>query len=309
MYLPFSSQPSRFRALHRAAVLSLTAGALAVVAIVVPSAGTGQVTDAANLRHSRIPLSTGVELHVAETGPEGGTPVVFLHGVTDSWFSWSLVLEHLPDDVRAIVPTQRGHGDSDKPACCYQVADLAADVVALLDALDIERAGIVGHSMGGLVAQRVAITAPERVSRLVIVSSAASVRNDVVVEFNDVVQQLADPVDPAFVREFQSGTAVLPLRDEFLDRVVTESLQLPARVWRALFAGMMAPEGANEAGRIRAPTLIVWGAQDAFFGRATQDHLVRSIPDARLVVFEEAAHAPNWELPARLAAEIARFVR
>lgn len=293
------------RGLRRVALLSVSAGILGLVAFVSASAGTG----ADDVRHSRIQLSTGVALHVAQSGPEDGTPIVFLHGVTDSWFSWSRLLDHLPDSVRAIMPTQRGHGASDQPACCYEIADLADDVVALLDALDIERANVVGHSMGGVVAQRVAITAPDRVARLVILSSAASVRNDVVVDFNQVVQDLQDPVEPSFVRDFQSSTAALPLPAAFLDRVVTESLELPARIWRALFTAMISPAGENDVRDIRAPTLILWGGQDGFFARETQDHLVRTIPDATFVVYDEAGHAPHWELPERVAADLTRFIR
>ncbi|HSL71185.1 MAG TPA: alpha/beta fold hydrolase, partial [Longimicrobiales bacterium] len=100
-------------------------------------------TDAANIQFDRVRLSTGVELQVAERGPADGTPVLYLHGYTDSWFSFSLSLNELPSHIRAIVPTQRGHGESDKPDCCYLLADFARDAVALLDALGIERADVV----------------------------------------------------------------------------------------------------------------------------------------------------------------------
>src|SRR5690606_16521462 len=69
----------------------------------------------APVRHGRIRRATGVELHVAETGPADGRPVLLLHGYTDSWYSWARVIEHLPAGVRAIMPTQRGHGDSERP--------------------------------------------------------------------------------------------------------------------------------------------------------------------------------------------------
>jgi non-heme chloroperoxidase len=263
---------------------------------------------AAVVRHQRIRLGTGVELHVAEAGPATGVPVVFLHGITDSWFSWSRVLEHLPAGVRAIVPTQRGHGDSERPECCYAVSDFAADVDALLAALAIDRAHVVGHSMGGVIAQRVAITYPHRVDRLVIVSSAADVRNDGVIEFHGIVRQLTDPVDTAFIREFQAGTAALPLPPAFLDTVVAESAKLPARVWQDVLGGLVAEESAHDISRIAAPTLVVWGAQDAFFGRADQQRLVRGIAGARLLTYPDAAHSPNWEIPGVLARDVWRFL-
>ena len=135
-------------------------------------------------------VSTGVSLEVAERGAPGGQPVLFLHGYTDSWFSFSSVLERLPPTVRAIVPTQRGHGDSDRPECCYRPSDFAADAVALLDALGVPRATIVGHSMGSFVAQRLAVDAPGRVSRLVLVGSGATARTAPVLDFNQSVSRL-----------------------------------------------------------------------------------------------------------------------
>ena len=260
------------------------------------------------VRHDRIRLATGVELHVAQAGPADGVPVVLLHGFTDSWFSWSMVIERLPADIRVIVPTQRGHGDSGRPGCCYAIGDFARDVVALLDALDIRRAHVIGHSMGGLVAQRVAIDSPERVNRLVIVGSAASVRNEAVIEFNEVVQQLSDPIDPAFIRDFQLATTALPLPPEFLERVVQESAKLPARMWREVLGGLLAPEALHDVSRITAPTLIVWGAQDAFFPRSQQEELVRAIDGARLLVYPDAAHSPTWEIPGRFVDDVMAFL-
>ena len=78
---------------------------------------------------SRVRLRTRVELHVVQQGPPNGEPVLFLHGFTDSWFSFSRLLDLLPSRVHAIVPTQPGHGDSGKPDCCYRVADFASDAV------------------------------------------------------------------------------------------------------------------------------------------------------------------------------------
>jgi pimeloyl-ACP methyl ester carboxylesterase len=264
--------------------------------------------DARAVTHGRIRLATGVELHVAQAGPTDGVPVLLVHGFTDSWFSWTPVLERLPAGVRAIVPTQRGHGDSERPVCCYRVGDFTRDAVALLDALGIERAHVVGHSMGGLIAQRIAIDSPERVDRLVIIGAAASARNDVIIEFNEIVQQLEDPIDPAFIRDFQLGTTAVPLPPAFLDGVVHESGKLPARIWRDVLGGLVDPAQANDASGIRAPTLVVWGAKDALFPRSSQDSLVRAIRGSRLVVYPEAAHSPNWEIPDRVVADLVAFL-
>lgn len=273
------------------------------------AAAAGTPPAARAVRHGRIRLATGVELHVAEAGPADGVPVLLLHGYTDSWYSWSPVLERLPAGVRAVVPTQRGHGDSERPDCCYRMADFARDAAALLDALGIERAHVVGHSMGGLVAQRFALDYPGRVERLVIVGSGADARTPAIVEFNGIVHaQVTDRLDSAFVREFQESTAAAPLPPAFLAGVIRESSKLPARLWREVLDAVIAPDAVIDAARIRAPTLVVWGAHDVLFDRSTQDALVRAIPDAHLVVFPEAAHSPNWENPDRFVREVAAFL-
>jgi non-heme chloroperoxidase len=87
--------------------------------------------------------------------------------------------------------------------------------------------------------------------------------------------------------------------------VIAESCKLPARVWQALLDGIFAYE---LTGAVGCPTLLVWGAHDAMFGRAGQDALLRAIPGARLVVYEGSGHCPNWEEPERFARELAAFV-
>jgi pimeloyl-ACP methyl ester carboxylesterase len=77
------------------------------------------------------------DLPYVEQGDADGVPVVLLHGVTDSWRSFEPVLPHLPDSIRAIAVTQRGHGDAPKPESGYLIEDLAGDVVALMDELQL----------------------------------------------------------------------------------------------------------------------------------------------------------------------------
>jgi rifampin ADP-ribosylating transferase len=262
-----------------------------------------------HVHRDRVRLSTGVELDVAQAGPPDGRPVLFLHGYTDSWFSYKPVLDRLPAGLRAIVPSQRGHGDSERPGCCYRVSDFAADAVALLDALGIERAAVVGHSMGSFVAQRVAIDWPDRVERLVLVGSGSSAATPAVVEFHGVVQALTDPIPTDFVREFQESTVAVPLPKPFLEGVVTESEKVPARVWRDALDGLLARDAGHEPSRIQAPTLVLSGEDDVQFPRAGQDALVKAIEGARLLVYERTAHVPHWERPDRFVDDLLAFLQ
>jgi pimeloyl-ACP methyl ester carboxylesterase len=134
---------------------------------------------------------------------------------------------------------QRGHGDSERPACCYTVEDFAADAVAFLDAVGRQRATLVGHSGSCFVALRVAATHPGRVARLVLIGSPVSLLgNQGVLEFQAAVHALPDPVPVDFVRGFQAAAAHLPLPEAFLERLVAESRKLPARVWRDALDGL-----------------------------------------------------------------------
>lgn len=263
-----------------------------------------------NLKTQHLPLGNGVALHVAERGSPDGTPVLLLHGVTDSWRSFAPVLPHLPDSIRAIAPSQRGHGDSDRPAGGYRTRDFAADAAALIDRLGCERAVIVGHSMGTANALRFALDYPDRTLGLVLVGAFASFRRNAVITdyWQGTVRDLVDPIEPAVAREFQQSTLARPIPPAFLDSAVEDSLKVPARVWRDAFAGMLEDECAEEAAAITASTLIVWGDRDAFCPREDQQALRAAITGAQLLVYEGTGHAVHWEQPARFAADLSDFV-
>ena len=125
--------------------------------------------------------------------------MILLHGYSDSWFSYSLVLSALSRDTRVYALDLRGHGNSERPASGYAMSQLAADVIAFMDAKGIARATVIGHSMGGFVAQQVALAAPRRVSALVLMGTGTNPRNfNGLGEFEKAVKELPDPVPDAF---------------------------------------------------------------------------------------------------------------
>lgn len=254
-------------------------------------------------------LATGVRLQYAEQGDSTAQPMILLHGLSDSWFSYSRVLPALAERYHVFALSQRGHGDSARPRSGYSMADFAADVVAFMDAQGLARATVVGHSMSSLIAQQVAIDAPERVTRLVLIGAAANARNIVGgAEFQAVVHILTDPVSPDFVREFQVSTIHVPVPDAFLDRAVEESLKLPARVWHAAVDGMLAADYTAQLGQIQAPTLIFWGDQDTYFPRSEQDVLRAGLRQATLTVYPATGHALQWERPAQFVRDLTEFI-
>ena len=120
-------------------------------------------------RH-RLVDAGGVGLHVAELGPEGAPPLLLVHGWPQSWWCWRRVAPLLADEFRLVMPDLRGHGWSAAPAGGYEKERLARDLIALLDALDLDRVGYLGHDWGAFVGYLAAIAAPERIRALIALS-------------------------------------------------------------------------------------------------------------------------------------------
>ena len=264
-----------------------------------------------DVRFATTRLATGPRLYYAEQGEPTGETIIFLHAYVDSWFSYSRVLPLLSPGYHAFVPDQRGHGDSDKPRCCYTVDDFAADIDAFMDAVGVEEATLVGDSSGGLIAQRVALSYPRRVSRLVLIGSPTTlVHNETVRELGEEILELEDPISPQFVRELVLGTIQHPVPEEFLQAALSESLKVPARVWRDYFEGVvLAVDDTARLHEIGAPTLILWGEQDALLPREEQERRAAEIPDAMLKVYTETGHLAHWVRPEWVVRDLEAFMR
>jgi non-heme chloroperoxidase len=268
-------------------------------------------TASPQLRFATTRLTTGVTLHYVEQGDQAGEAIIFLHGYSDSWFSFSRVLPLLSPAYHAFALTQRGHGDSDKPQCCYTPEDFAADVDVFMDVVGLEEATVVGASTAALFAQRVALSYSRRVGRLVLVGPQTPA-NEAISGFREEVQALEDPVPPEFVREFQESTIYQPVPQEFLDTVVSESLKLPARVWRDYMEQAVLSIDQDYVLPLReidVPTLMLWGEQDPLFPREEQERLAAAIPGATLKVYPETGHAVHWDRPEWVVRDLDAFVR
>lgn len=258
-----------------------------------------------------VELPSGVRLEYVEHGSADGQPVIFLHGVTDSWRSFETVLPLLPASMRAFAISQRGHGESSRPESGYRFGDFAEDVRGFMDAVGLDRAVVVGHSMGASVAQRLMADHPERLTRVVLMGAFASFQGNA--ELNEYVRTailpLADPISPEFAREWQSSTVAQPIAPSQLNTFVSETLKVPAHVWHQAFSGFLAtPDFLNELARARVPVLLFWGDRDTYALRQDQDRLLQAIPTARLTVYEGIGHALHWEAPERVAEELGRFL-
>jgi non-heme chloroperoxidase len=251
-----------------------------------------------------------VTLPYVEQGDPSGIPVVFLHAIADSWRSFELVLPALPESIHAYALTQRGHGDASRPARGFHSRDFAADLAAFMDALHLEAAVVVGGSSGGFIARRFAMDHPERTLGLVLLGSPATLRDkpDVLEMWKSTISKLTDPISPDLVREFAEGTLTRPVPQAFLETIVQENLKVPARVWIATFEGLLEDDSLGELDKIKAPTLVVWGDQDAILPQSDQETLAAAITGSRLLVYPGAGHAFYWEDPGRVASDLAAFI-
>jgi pimeloyl-ACP methyl ester carboxylesterase len=122
-----------------------------------------------------------------------------------------------------------------------------------------------------------------------------------------VVSGLQDPLDPSFARSFVADTATEQLPSSFVDTLAGELMKVPARVWKEMFAGLLAYDDLAEIERINAPTLLLWGDADHLVDRAMQTTLASRICGAELLVYDGIGHTPRWEDPTRFALDVATF--
>ena len=257
-----------------------------------------------------VTLANGVRLEIAEKGPHEGTPVVMLHGITDSRRSFDPIWEHLPNDWHAIAVSLRGHGASDVRPTEYATTEFANDIALLAELLDLPPMVLVGHSMGSSIALQLAGDRPDLVRAVVGIGTFASYRDkiDLRVYRNIVVAALQDPVPDAIAREFQLGTLANPIDEAMLEVMVRESRKVPARIWRAALDGLLEDRFCAAIPTIGVPVLLVWGSADCHVRRDEQDLLRIALPHAQLLVYERVGHALHWEQPLRFANDLADFV-
>ena len=277
--------------------------------LLLSSALHAEPTRTKDPRFATVRLKTGVDLHYAARGTATGEPVILLHGYSDSWFSYSAVLDRLPANLRVYAIDMRGHGRSTKPKTGYAMTEFAADVIAFMDAKSLSRATIVGHSLGGLIAQRVAEAVPQRVARLVLVSTATAGRHiNGAQELHAAITSFVDSVPLSFIREFQISTAHAPVPAAFMERAISESRRLPIHVWRSIANGIVADRPPVGWPQVRIPTLVLWGDRDTYATRAEQTALIEMIPGAELKTYVNTGHAMHWERPAEFARDLTAFI-
>lgn len=254
-------------------------------------------------------LSNGVRLAYVEAGDPAGEPLLLLHGFTDSSRSFSPMVPFLRR-YRLLIPDQRGHGASDAPECCYGTRQLAHDARLFLDAMKIERAAVVGHSLGSMVAINLAADHPERLSRIVLIGSTALIPVKPGDWLYDNVAAMKGPLDPAslFARDWHPANQPTPVEPAFAEAVNAELYRIPLHVWHGVLRELSDVPVGRHAADVKAPVLVLSGGKDPIFPAEHHQSLLKAFPGGKAQVFPELGHNPNWERPQDVAAAISAFL-
>lgn len=184
---------------------------------------------------------------------------------------------------------------------------MANDVQLLIQALNLAPAHVVGHSLGGRLAQAVAERWPHLVRKIVLISTSTAVRERRGWLWENI-QMLRDPIDPesTFIREWCSGAVAVD--ENFLAHARRESAALPSRIWRSIYYEQLAYDPSALLQDISATTLILWGEEDMI---ATEEHQARmkdAIAGAEFVSLPGHGHNLHWEAPEKVAGLIRGFL-
>lgn len=263
---------------------------------------------------ARIPLTTGVALEVEEFG--AGPPVVFVPGGAMTHRVWDHQVAVLQRRFRSLALDLRGSGGSDKPPGGYSVDLFAADVAALVEALELEHPVVAGHGLGAHVALRLAATRPGLVAGLALVSAApwfVGERLDAAGGFPD---DLWERMQGGAARN--RGQADLDLIDEaFFHGEMSEGMRLwclgmasewPLAVFSQLAETLHDLDHRDTLASIDVPVLLLHGRHDAKTRYDGAEYLLAHLPRARLVTLERSAHCPHLEEPGIFTEELLAFV-
>lgn len=278
--------------------------------------------------HHRVIDAAGQPIHIVEQGPSDAPAVLFIHGWTGCWQHWVKQFAALSGDHRVVAMDLPGFGGSPMPpAREISIEGYAAVVVDVLDALGIERATLVGSSMGGGVAAQATLDSPERVERLALVSATGIAPRYMGFPSAFVKHRVNRPVMNVVFRESPLPTRLAyklasrpRLRQAALSLFVADPSALSGPISVELISGAGRPAAAaacvalasheifERLAEIDCPTLVLWGDKDRVVGPSCAQRYADAIGGAELVVYEGIGHLPFIEAPQRFNEDIRRFL-
>lgn len=250
----------------------------------------------------------GIEIYYEEQGQ--GTPLLLIHGIGSSTESWVPVVPALATSFRVLTLDVRGFGRSSKPHGPYSAELWARDISALLDATSIKHAVIIGHSMGGVVAQRFALDFSQRLSALILESTSSQVNERATRFWTEQADQIESDGFGAWVERQQASYTAQFLRQN-PSQLAEDRRRVAMNESHAYAAGARAVAAYNftpELSRITAPTMILQGLTDVRTPPGGSVIMNRTIPDSRLIMLEDTGHTIHAERPTRFVSLVREFL-
>ncbi len=293
------------------------AGAVAAVRTAARPVAAGKLAD-----YGRFVTIDGTAVHLWEEGSgnrDGDVPVILVHGFAATNWCWRHTIPALSGRRRVLAPDLPGFGLSDKPeGFDYSLSGYARFIAAFMDEMNIDRAVLVGNSMGGGVAVRAALDYPDRVEKLVLIDSLGYYKRQfeayrfvALPVVRDLVMSAAGPRTIGFLlksRVYRDPSAV---DDETIRRFAaayrTENgRKAPIWVYRGLGTPPMIPR--EDIRRVTAPTLVIWGGHDLILPPAHARLFKEDIAGSTTIIVPDVGHVPHEERPGPVNRLIRDFI-
>lgn len=274
--------------------------------------------EAFNDQKKTISLNTGITMRYIERGNLGGAALILLHGATDTGRSFQMLIDEIVSqdpNRRIIVPDLRGHGETsmpprrhcaNAPETCFTPAEFASDIISLMDKLDIPFANIVGHSMGSVIAQEIALAYPDRVTSMALIGTFVQ-GNDVLRDdlASNLLEKTWRPIletEPDFswpedaynlkVNDLGSDQTTwlrmhwvdeLGAPKAFLDDIFLETSQTRLGTWIGTIKALSNTDNRLKLQDLTVPTLVLWSSQDEYFTNDDQQLVMTAMANAARV--------------------------
>ena len=248
----------------------------------------------------------GAKIHYVEAG--SGAPVILIHGLADTVTIWDPVIPALAARFRVIALDQIGFGRSDKPLLNYRVSTLVDFLDVFLTELKIERASLVGNSLGGWVAAAYALAHPERVERLVLSDAAGYAALTKTMDSRALrALRVASRDDIRYLGPlaFHDKRFYQDVDTAFKERVTAGDSYTVAQVLDSMIRGDDALD--NKLQTLKQPTLVLWGREDKLIPLSFGEQFHREIVNSRLRIIDNCGHMPQLECPNEFSAAVLKF--
>ena len=241
-----------------------------------------------------------------------GPPLLLIHGLGYGRWGWGPLADLLAERFRVVLFDNRGIGGSEAPPGPYSARLMADDAVSVLDEAGIDRAHVLGTSLGGMVAQTLAVEAPARVDRLVLACTTPGGPEAFPYPEGTVklLARAAELEPLTALRAFVENALAPGSANGLVDEIYALRLANPPDSvgWAAQAAAAQSFAGFDRLGEIAAPTLVLHGTEDQVVDVRNAALLGESIPDARVELIEGTGHLFFWEAPERTARLVGEFL-